>query len=106
MAPRKSIIFEAQQAHCWGKSTEPTRRDLSNPQPQTSTFGGQRFSNALPSPRRRAGGTTDQNSTFGASRCAGSSSSKNSSSPKPNMPATMFAGTVWMRVLYFMTESL
>ena len=47
-----------------------------------------------------------QNCTFGASRSAGASVSKNSSSAKVNMPAMMFVGTVFVLVLYFMTESL
>lgn len=47
-----------------------------------------------------------QNCTLGASRSAGASVSKNSSSAKLNMPAMMFVGTVFVLVLYFMTESL
>jgi hypothetical protein len=48
----------------------------------------------------------DQKRTCGASRAAGSSTSKYSRGSKLNMPATMFAGTVSIALSYERTASL
>ena len=53
---------------------------------------------ALRKPGRRESAPTGQKPTTGASRCAGSSTSKNSRTVKPNGPAKTTPGNVWIRL--------
>ena len=55
---------------------------------------------------RRESQRSHQNLTFGASRCASSSSAKNSRGLKPNMPAMRFPGKTSIAVLKSLTTAL